>query len=70
MYPIFAGLLLMGFGFIFEPLWPFIFFGPLVIAPIGALLPGHQRLPGSGSARWVALVCRRPRRDRSVGIHD
>jgi hypothetical protein len=42
IYTIFAGLLLMGFGFLFEPLWPFIFFGPMVIAPVGAIFLGSS----------------------------
>lgn len=40
IYAIFAGLLLMSFGFVLGPLWPFIFLGPLVIAPIGAVFLG------------------------------
>ena len=42
-----AGLLLMGLGYAVESLWMLIFFGPLIIVPIGSLMLGfsiYQRL--------------------------
>ena len=30
----------MGIGFAFEAMWGFIFIGPLIVAPIGAILSG------------------------------
>ena len=37
-----AGLILMGLGYAIESLWVFIFFGPLIIVPIGAIMLGFS----------------------------
>lgn len=40
LYIIIGGLVLMGIGHIIEALWPFIFIGPMIIMPIGAIMLG------------------------------
>ena len=54
LFTILVGLILMALGHLVEPLWSLIFFGPLIIAPIGAVLLGADliRHPESGLPAW------------------
>jgi len=47
-----TGLLLMGLGYAVESLWGFIFMGPLIIVPIGAIMLGISNYPNSSLPTW------------------
>lgn len=55
LYIIISGLVLMGVGHIIEPLWPFIFIGPIIIVPIGAVMLGLNIYQSLSLPMWWRL---------------
>lgn len=50
-----TGLILMGLGYAIESLWPFIFFGPLIIVPVGSIMLGFNIYRSASLPTWWRL---------------